>query len=221
LKNLSYDNNIKIKRKKDLMTLIVFIRHGQSISNVNRILSDDINSYPLTDEGRRQVYNTANELKKISPKKIYSSPVLRAYQTAMIIGEVLNIIPIIDDRLRERELGELNNTKIDQFDHWKLRVARKELNVKGVEPWDSLKRRMVNFVESVIKEKETVIAVSHFDPIRAFLAYVLDLDDISAWGLHIPNASITIVRCESINNCRILSVGAPIITNELLSKLEV
>ncbi|BFH72518.1 2,3-diphosphoglycerate-dependent phosphoglycerate mutase [Sulfurisphaera javensis] len=202
------------------MTLIAFIRHGQSISNVNRILSDELNAYPLTDEGRRQALNTANELKKLNPDKIYSSPVLRAYQTAMIIGEVLNIIPIIDERLRERQLGELNNTKIDQLDHWKLKIARKEINVKGVEPWDSLKRRMVNFVESILNEGNTIIAVSHFDPIRAFLAYILDLDDISAWGIHIPNASITLVNCKDIYKCKILSIGAPIITSELLSRLK-
>lgn len=203
-----------------MMTLIAFIRHGQSVSNVNRILSDDINSYPLTDEGRKQAINCGNELKKLNPKKVFSSPVLRAYQTAMIIGEIIGTIPIIDSRLRERDLGELNNTKIDFSDHWKLKLVKKEINVKGVEPWDTLKRRMVNFVESVLSEDDTIIAVSHFDPIRAFLAYLLDLDDISAWGLHIPNASITLVECKDINSCKILSIGAPIISNDLLSKLK-
>jgi len=202
------------------MTLIAFIRHGQSISNVNRILSDDINSYPLTDEGRRQALNVANELKKLNPSKIYTSPVLRAYQTAIIIGEVLGIIPVVDERLRERELGELNNTRIDQGDHWKLRIVRKEISVKGLEPWELLKKRMINFVNSILQESSTIIAVTHYDPIKAFLSYILDLDEISAWGLHFPNASITLVDCENITNCKILAIGTPIITNELLSRLK-
>ena len=202
------------------MTLIAFIRHGQSVSNVNRILSDDINSYPLTDEGRRQALNVANELKKLNPSKIYTSPVLRAYQTAVIIGEVLNIIPIVDERLRERELGELNNTRIDQGDHWKLRIARKEISIKGLEPWELLKKRMINFVNSVLQENSTIVAVTHYDPIKAFLSYILDLDEISAWGLHFPNASITLVDCKNINDCKILAIGTPMITNDLLSRLK-
>ena len=204
-----------------MMTLIAFIRHGQSVSNVNKILSDDINNYPLTDEGRKQALNTANELKKINPKKIYTSPVLRAYQTATIIGETLGIIPIVDERLRERELGELNNTRIDQGDHWKLRVARKEMAIKGLEPWELLKKRMVNFVNAILsQESSTVVAVTHHDPIKAFLSYILDLDDISAWGLHFPNASITLVDCKDANNCKILTIGTPLLTNELLSRLK-
>ena len=203
------------------MTLIAFIRHGQSVSNVNKILSDEINNYPLTDEGRRQALNTANELKKINPKKIYTSPVLRAYQTALIIGETLGLIPIVDERLRERELGELNNTRIDQGDHWKLRLARKEISVKGLEPWELLKKRMINFVNTILsQDNSTVVAVTHYDPIKAFLSYILDLDEISAWGLHFPNASITLVDCENVNNCKILAVGSPILTNELLSRFK-
>lgn len=203
------------------MTLIAFVRHGQSVSNVNKILSDDINTYPLTDEGRRQAINAANELKKINPSKIYTSPVLRAYQTAVIIGEILNIIPIVDERLRERELGELNNKKVNQGDHWKLRLVKKEISVKGLEPWELLKKRIVNFVQHIILEgNKTIVAVTHHDPIKAFLSYILDLDDISAWGLHLPNASITLVECDKIVNCKILSIGTPILTNELLSRLK-
>jgi len=36
------------------MTIIIFIRHGQSTSNVSKILSHDINTYPLTEEGVTQ-----------------------------------------------------------------------------------------------------------------------------------------------------------------------
>ena len=201
------------------MTLIAFIRHGQSVANVNKILSDDINNYPLTDEGRRQALNTANELTKINPSKIYTSPVLRAYQTAIIIGETLGIIPIADERLRERELGELNNTKINQEEYLKLLITRKE--IKGLEPWELLKKRMTNFVKSVLsQESSTIVVVTHYDPIKAFLSYILDLDEISAWGLRLPNASITLVDCKSINDCKILAIGTPILTNELLSRLK-
>jgi phosphoglycerate mutase (EC 5.4.2.1) len=114
------------------MVVIVFIRHAQSVSNVQRILSDDINKYPLTDEGRQQAKETAKELRKIpTVTRLYSSPILRAYQTASIIGEELGLVPIIDDRLRERELGELNNFRIDEINNWRVKVYKREISAKG------------------------------------------------------------------------------------------
>ena len=201
------------------MTLIAFVRHGQSVANVNRILSDDIDNYPLTDEGRKQALNAANELKKISPNRIYTSPVLRAYQTATIIGEVLGISPIVDERLRERGLGELNNKKVNQEEFLKLLIERKD--VKGLESWELLKKRMIDFVNSVLsQEASTIVAVTHHDLIKAFLSYILNLDEISAWGLRIPNASITLVDCKKVTDCEILTIGAPILTSDLLSRLK-
>lgn len=203
------------------MVTLVFIRHAQAVSNVNRILSDDTNKYPLTDEGRRQAKEVAKELKKLNVSKLFSSPILRAYQTATIIGEELGLVPIIDDRLKEREMGELNNVRIDDIPNWRIKVYRKEIVAKGFEPWEILTNRIVNFVDNVVKnEKGIIVAVSHYDPIRAFISYLLNLDDISSLGISLPNASLTIIKCEDIKNCKILAIGSPILTNEILSKLQ-
>ncbi|BCS92937.1 2,3-diphosphoglycerate-dependent phosphoglycerate mutase [Metallosphaera javensis (ex Sakai et al. 2022)] len=199
------------------MTIIIFIRHGQSTSNVGKILSHDVNNFPLTDEGREQAKKTAQELKRIKVDAIFTSPILRAYQTASIIGDELGIIPVIDERLRERWLGELNNKRFDPSDHWKLKIARGQLEVKNLEPWDSLKRRMVEFITS-LKNDQVVIAVSHYDPIRAAIGHILDLDDISAHGISIPNASMTVIDFSS--SPRILAIGSPILSPSLLSKLD-
>lgn len=154
------------------MTLIIFVRHGQSTSNVGKILSHDVNNFPLTDEGREQVKRTAQELKKIKVDSIFTSPILRAYQTANIIGDELGIVPVIDERLRERWLGELNNKRFDPNDHWKLKIARGQLEVKNLEPWDILKKRVMEFVRS-LKPDQVIIAVSHYDPIRAVIGISL------------------------------------------------
>ncbi|TRM96495.1 phosphoglycerate mutase, partial [Sulfolobus sp. F1] len=112
------------------MTTIVFVRHGLSTSNVNKILSHDSNSYPLTEEGVNQVKEASKELAKLKIEKIYTSPVLRAYQTALIIAETIGLLPIVDERLRERFLGELNNTTFDPSDHWKLRMLKGNIEIK-------------------------------------------------------------------------------------------
>ncbi|MEM1626453.1 MAG: 2,3-diphosphoglycerate-dependent phosphoglycerate mutase [Sulfolobaceae archaeon] len=203
------------------MSVLIFIRHGQSYNNVEKVLSHDIDKYPLTSEGREQVKRVAEELKKIRKIRInylYTSPILRAYQTATIIGNELGLTPIIDERLRERRLGSLNNQKIDINEHWKIKLYKREIDIKDIESWEEIRRRISDFVEAVVKgDKKVIIAVSHYDPIRAFVANILNLDDIEAWGLCIPNASMTIAICNT--TCKLLSIGSPLITNSILSTL--
>ncbi|EWG07506.1 MAG: phosphoglycerate mutase [Candidatus Aramenus sulfurataquae] len=202
------------------MVLVVFVRHGQSESNVNKILSHDVHSYPLTEEGKEQSKRTARELRKLKVGKIFTSPVLRAYQTATIIGNELGLIPIIDDRLKERHLGDLNNKRFDPNSHWKLKLIRGEIEVKDLEPWESMKRRMTDFLNSVPESDSVVVAVSHYDPIRALIGHILDLDDISAYGISLPNASMTVIEHErDKGSLYIHSLGSPVISSTLLSKL--
>ncbi len=201
------------------MLVIVMIRHGQSVSNINRILSHDINQYPLTEDGREQAKKAGKEVSKLSPKKIFTSPILRAYQTATLIGEVTGLIPIIDDRLKERYLGELNNKQFEPNEHWKLKLLKREIEIKGIENWELLRRRVTEFVNDLRKtESGVVIAVSHSDPIRAIIAELLDMDDVSAWGIKIPNASLTTLSCE--DDCHILTIGTPFFTQNVLDKLK-
>ncbi|BDC18315.1 2,3-diphosphoglycerate-dependent phosphoglycerate mutase [Acidianus sp. HS-5] len=200
------------------MVLVIFIRHGHSVSNQNRILSHDINNYPLTEEGQLQAKNVAKELLKLKITKIFTSPILRAYQTATIIANELGQIPIIDERLRERYLGDLNNKRFDPSDHWKIRLIKGQIEVKGLEPWESMQKRVTEFVNSVSNEEGAVIAVSHYDPIRALIGHILGLDDISAFGISLPNASITAIEVED-KKFRIHSIGSPVLSQELLNRL--
>jgi probable phosphoglycerate mutase len=200
------------------MVLVLFVRHGHSVSNQNKILSHDVNNYPLTEEGQSQAKNTAKELLKLKITKIFTSPILRAYQTATIIANELGLIPIIDDRLRERYLGDLNNKKFDPSDHWKIKLIKGQIDVRGLEPWESMQRRMIEFVNSIKNEEGAIVAVSHYDPIRALIGYILSLDDISAFGISLPNASITAIEMID-GKFRIHSIGSPILSQELLNRL--
>lgn len=58
-----------------------FIRHGQEENNLSSFLSDG----PLTKLGIKQSKLTADFLEKFRASKLYSSPLLRAEQTANII----------------------------------------------------------------------------------------------------------------------------------------
>ncbi|BCU67754.1 histidine phosphatase family protein [Sulfolobales archaeon HS-7] len=195
------------------MGVIVFIRHGQSVSNVMRILTCDNEGYPLTDEGISQSQAVANEIAKLRVEKIFTSPVIRAYQTASIIGERLGLIPIVDMRLRERGLGELNNTRITDY-HWKIKLYQGMY--KGVESWEEMQNRMLHFVNS-ISNYSVVAAVSHNDPIKSVIGHYLNMDDISMFGLVINNANMTIINTEA--DKPILALSTPLLSRNLLNNL--
>jgi broad specificity phosphatase PhoE len=66
------------------LTTISFIRHGQ-VYNPEKLIYGRLPGFGLSDMGKRQVEGTADYLKQISLAAIYSSPLLRARQTADLI----------------------------------------------------------------------------------------------------------------------------------------
>jgi Fructose-2,6-bisphosphatase len=197
------------------MVVVVLVRHAQSTANAMRILSHDADKHPITDEGREQAKRVARELKKLKVARLYTSPVLRAYQTSAIIGQELDMIPVVDDRLRERFLGELNNKRMPEGVHWKLKLYYGE--VKDVEQWEEMKRRMLDFINSLTNIEGVVVAVSHHDPIKGVISHILGLDDLESMGLIIPNSHMTIIKWDP--SPKILAIGTPLITNALLDKI--
>ncbi len=200
--------------------IIALVRHAKSLSNELKVLSDEYDKYPLTEEGVKQAERVSEELAKLNPEIIFSSPVLRARQTAEIISNKLGLKLVIDERLRERGLGELNGkTVIQDGDHWKLRIARSLDKVKGLESWESMQARMMDFLNCVSKKGfKSVIAVSHYDPIRALISAFYGLSDFQSWGISIPNASITLIGMKSTP--RVLGIGMPILPEEVLEALK-
>jgi len=85
---------------------IYFVRHGQTQWNVEKRLQG-WEPVPLNEAGVTQAKRAAAELKELSITAIYSSPVLRAKQTADIIAEPHKLDVRTDDGLGERNEGML------------------------------------------------------------------------------------------------------------------
>ena len=75
------------------------IRHGQSVNNAS---PDALEPDPaLTNLGREQANHVGNSLKEKGIHRIYCSPMLRALQTAEIIGRILSLPPHVYVGLHE------------------------------------------------------------------------------------------------------------------------
>ena len=83
------------------MTVIYLVRHGQSLANAKGIWQGAQIDTPLTELGRTQAQNTKKHLEEEGAvfSAVYSSPLLRAGETAGIIAPNQNIT--FDSRLKE------------------------------------------------------------------------------------------------------------------------
>ena len=184
--------------------IAILIRHGESESNIRGLISEDIEGFPLTDNGRKQAARTAQELIKVKAQRILSSPVLRARETASIISHATDIEITIDHNIRESGLGPYNNK------HFKLIPGGKREDF-GFESYDKIKERMM---QSLTKHTGINIFVSHELPIKAAVSKILNLGEEESRGLKLGNASITVI---DIKNEVILSLGSLELTPQVIS----
>src|SRR5581483_7219256 len=90
------------------MPTFYLVRHGAK----EKVMGDP----PLSELGREQAKITGNVLKQHAINSIFSSPLLRAKQTAEIIGEKINLPFAMDQRLVERmNWGDRKKETFEEF----------------------------------------------------------------------------------------------------------
>ena len=97
--------------------VITLLRHGLSVANEAGVVQGQLD-YPLSDVGKRQAVALAKywDARGHRFEVIVSSPLLRAQETAEIIGARLSIPVEFDPGLMERHMGEAQGLSGDQFD---------------------------------------------------------------------------------------------------------
>ncbi len=163
------------KRAQNSGNRYILMRHGQSENNVKNILNSDLskNHYHLTEKGRKQVEVGAKLIlkRKIKPDLIFTSPFLRAEETANLIGKVLGIGEQnikIDPRLSEDNMGIFSDGNIEEYNSYFTSFSEKfSKTPPGGENLIMSKNRMwsaISELESKYQNK-TILIVSHEDPL--------------------------------------------------------
>jgi len=81
------------------------VRHGETDDNAADRFQGQLDSR-LNERGRRQSLELARALVAEGLRGLYSSPLLRARETAEIIGAELGLEPVFDGRLMEANTGQ-------------------------------------------------------------------------------------------------------------------
>jgi len=154
------------------------LRHGESIANVTHTFASRKLDLPLTEFGRKQVIEIAEPLKKIGFTRLYSSPLLRARQTAEIIGKKCGLKPFVIESLREIDVGILDGKCIEELNRRKVydKVIAKwdkgqnDAGFQDGETLDVVKDRIKDFLKSLDdKNNKRILVVGHGLLFMAFI----------------------------------------------------
>jgi broad specificity phosphatase PhoE len=84
---------------------VLLARHGETDDNAARRFQGHLDP-PLNARGREQARALGEALAGEGVRELWSSPLRRAHETATIAGEVLGLVPRLDPRLKEVDVGE-------------------------------------------------------------------------------------------------------------------
>ncbi|HLF29241.1 MAG TPA: histidine phosphatase family protein [Anaerolineae bacterium] len=182
------------------MTTITFVRHGH-VYNPHNFFYGRLPGYPLSDEGRRQAQAAAETLRAESLAAVYSSPQVRAQQTAQIIlasrpptlFEISDLLDEVFTPFDGRPVSEVIARDWDLYSH---------VGPPYEQPIDVLNRILEFTMEARAKHTgQHVLAVTHGDCIVFMLLWAAGVPvtpqnkkDLRNWGLPIQHpapASIT------------------------------
>jgi alpha-ribazole phosphatase/probable phosphoglycerate mutase len=188
---------------------LLLVRHGETQSNLKKIYSGN-SLEGLNRKGIIQAKRVAEELKSFNIYALYSSPIQRAIQTALIIGEIINKEIIVENAFREMELGPWEGLAERDIvrkypKEWKIWQSRpSKLMLPGRETLEQLLNRVLEGINKIYKPigDKAVVIVTHVAIIRVLLLWYnkkkLDLYK----KINVSNAEIFSIK---INNNLLLN----------------
>ena len=160
-------------------TEFVLFRHGETADNQAGILQGHRNT-ALNDLGRRQAQMAADRLKGGNFDAVFASDLLRAFETAQIIGEAVGLTPVPEKRLREWHLGELEGQYSKEL--WKSHFeimnffadGKGDIAVPGGESRYTFEKRVADCMEEIADkcEGKSVIIVTHTGVLHAIFKHI-------------------------------------------------
>jgi broad specificity phosphatase PhoE len=185
------------------MTRIFIVRHGETEGNQKKIYRG-LWDLPLNQHGMAQVEKAGEALKAVGLSAIYTSPLLRASQTAEAIASRQNVELVDEEALIDIDYGgwtrlpdaEVAGQFPDQYRQWK-QSPESVLFPDGEGLYDV--RRRVQPLVTVLAERhsgQSIALVSHRVPIKVILCASLGLDDSAFWRIQVDPASISALDCQ-------------------------
>jgi broad specificity phosphatase PhoE len=185
------------------VTTILLVRHGETDWNRDNRFQGHADP-PLNEAGREQAVDLAARLAGEELTAVYSSPLLRALETAEIVAAAHGLTPVAVDALKEVDVGSWEGLTRDEVaERYPEQYARWRDRQPGPgdgETYEALRDRVIPALLEVAAAHPNgrVLAVTHGGPIRVALAYVDAVDHSEARRLRptIANGSLVEIAVE-------------------------
>jgi probable phosphoglycerate mutase len=160
-------------------TTIVLVRHGQTPST-GSVLPGRAPGLHLSETGHQQARRAAERLVGLSGlAAIYHSPLERARETAAPIATALDMRSRVERGLIECDFGDWTGQRLDRLaklPEWtSVQRTPSTFRFPNGESFADMQHRMVTTLERLRDRHrgQTVICVSHADPIKAAVAHAM------------------------------------------------
>ena len=184
-----------------MTTTVLLARHGQTRSNVTGFFmgwsDEDIN-----DLGYAQVRSLSSRLAGMPIASVYTSPLKRARNTALILAKPHNLdLKVLDD-LIEIKLGDWQGLHMNEISQkwpelWKQsRIDPSEVTMPNGESFHQVTERAVRAFEMIVADNQDkqVAMVTHDVVIRVLVAHILGASNSIYRQFVINNASLSTIR---------------------------
>lgn len=151
---------------------VLLVRHGETDENATARFQGRSDTR-LNDRGREQARVLAEALRDEGLRALYSSPLLRAHETARIVGATIGLAPILDERLVEADAGAWTGRLIadilagerEAYARW--RAADPTFRFPGGESVAEQAQRIADALADVAAGPLPALVVTHGGTIRA------------------------------------------------------
>lgn len=163
---------------------IFLVRHGETEWNrINRF--QGISDIPLNAKGKAQAEALAQVLKDETIHVVYSSPLIRARETARAIRHFHpSSLYVEEEGLKEMDLGDFEGMEASDWAkeypkfRKKWRKSPSSIKLPGGESLKGVQVRAVNVLESIIQKhssETSLLICSHNFVIHAILCHALEM----------------------------------------------
>ena len=191
---------------------LVFVRHGLSSFNEKGLIQGRTDDSYLTDKGYEQAFKSGEALSKINFDKIYSSPLIRAAETAKTINKRFkkehNII--YDKNLLEVDLSswsglpinEIKNKYPDIYPIWKNdpeNLTLKSIDNITYQPIQELYNQANDFIKNIFeiyleKPDSNILIIGHNAILRCLILSLIGQPKKGFRKIKLDNASFSIIN---------------------------
>jgi broad specificity phosphatase PhoE len=181
-------------------TRLVLVRHAETNAAMRGHCYGRLD-VGLSPEGRRQARELGAALGDARLAAVYSSPLVRALDTAAAIAAPHGLEPVADDGLREIDFGEVEGLLYEEIEAERPELFRQwtetpgSVRFPGGEALADLRARVLPTVAEIRERHagEVVALVAHGGVIRVVLAEALDLPDGALFRLGQAPGGLSVV----------------------------